>query len=524
MKKSEVQINVEMTGLEKATTKVSNFGRTLKGATRPDPVADMATYFDKLTKNCDKASGAIGSIGSMAASFGGPWGVAIAGVATGIVAAANKFDLFGEKAAEAREKTLDELAKMKASALEMELEDLVYGTNKQQIEELKKTLEERNKVIQDYQRKVEAKVAEKSELYNDNGKAIRKLTDRVVSQVNGVVQYAVETQEEADARAASAVKSINTEIAAYEQMIEAYRQGSLEMIRDRKRLEDAGKSVTDTPTKAALPKSKSAYDFTGLTDSLMDAMNSMTSDKLKNIKDTLISVINNEDIDRASKQTAETMLSNIQSAIDDLDFNNSLVKSLSDAGDEFSAMQEDMRYNLELLKKMDEAAEEYAETLKKQQWKEQQKAIEATSGVIGSAGDAMSAFADKSEEAATATKALAIAEKVASLAAAIHAAAEGDPYTVAPRIAAAVAAVVAGFAAFADGGVVGGSQRVGDMQLVRVNSGEMILNGSQQAKIFSAIQNGNFGGGGQTVIYMKTEGKELQAATSNYNTSMRRLR
>ncbi len=60
-------------------------------------------------------------------------------------------------------------------------------------------------------------------------------------------------------------------------------------------------------------------------------------------------------------------------------------------------------------------------------------------------------------------------------------------------IAAGVAAVVAALAmisgAFATGGIVGGSSPSGDKLLARVNSGEMILNAAQQARLF-AIANG----------------------------------
>lgn len=60
-------------------------------------------------------------------------------------------------------------------------------------------------------------------------------------------------------------------------------------------------------------------------------------------------------------------------------------------------------------------------------------------------------------------------------------------------IAAGVAAVVAALAmisgAFTDGGIVGGDSPSGDKLLARVNSGEMILNAAQQARLF-AIANG----------------------------------
>lgn len=60
-------------------------------------------------------------------------------------------------------------------------------------------------------------------------------------------------------------------------------------------------------------------------------------------------------------------------------------------------------------------------------------------------------------------------------------------------IAAGVAAVVGALGmisgAFADGGIVGGSSWRGDKLMARVNSGEMILNGAQQSRLF-AIANG----------------------------------
>jgi hypothetical protein len=68
-------------------------------------------------------------------------------------------------------------------------------------------------------------------------------------------------------------------------------------------------------------------------------------------------------------------------------------------------------------------------------------------------------------------------------------------------VAAAAAAVAAGMAnvaairsnspKFADGGIVGGNSFSGDQINARVNSGEMILNRSQQASLFNQISNGN---------------------------------
>ena len=57
--------------------------------------------------------------------------------------------------------------------------------------------------------------------------------------------------------------------------------------------------------------------------------------------------------------------------------------------------------------------------------------------------------------------------------------------------AAQLASIVATIKGFATGGIVGGSSTTGDKIPIRVNSGEMILNKSQQARLFS-IANGNY--------------------------------
>lgn len=111
-------------------------------------------------------------------------------------------------------------------------------------------------------------------------------------------------------------------------------------------------------------------------------------------------------------------------------------------------------------------------------------------------------------------KAMAIVDATIGMATAIAQATavstEGDPYTMAIRIATNVAAVTAQFAAlikalkaaaipsapaFAQGGIVPGDSWTGDKVTARVNSGEMILTKEQQAKLFDLIQAGAPQGG-----------------------------
>lgn len=60
-------------------------------------------------------------------------------------------------------------------------------------------------------------------------------------------------------------------------------------------------------------------------------------------------------------------------------------------------------------------------------------------------------------------------------------------------IAAGVAAVIAAISmigSFADGGIIQGTSSLGDMNIARVNGGEMILNGRQQANLFNLLNSG----------------------------------
>ena len=89
-------------------------------------------------------------------------------------------------------------------------------------------------------------------------------------------------------------------------------------------------------------------------------------------------------------------------------------------------------------------------------------------------------------------------------------------------IAAGVGAVLAALASmskFAKGGIVGGSSSVGDKNIIRANSGEMILTKGQQSTLFNAIKSGNLGGGGN--VQFKIKGTDLIGVINNTNSKMR---
>ena len=83
----------------------------------------------------------------------------------------------------------------------------------------------------------------------------------------------------------------------------------------------------------------------------------------------------------------------------------------------------------------------------------------------------------------------------------------------------AVASVIAALAnipKFATGGIVPGTSFGGDKVLARLNSGEMILNQTQQTRLFSALQSGDRLGGGGGQVEFKIRGEELVGVINKY--------
>ena len=88
-------------------------------------------------------------------------------------------------------------------------------------------------------------------------------------------------------------------------------------------------------------------------------------------------------------------------------------------------------------------------------------------------------------------------------------------------IAAGIAAVVGALALigkFAGGGIVGGNSRHGDRMLAAVNSGEMVLNSTQQAKLWNMVNGKSTPSGvGAGQVEFKIRGADLVGTIQNYN-------
>jgi hypothetical protein len=79
-------------------------------------------------------------------------------------------------------------------------------------------------------------------------------------------------------------------------------------------------------------------------------------------------------------------------------------------------------------------------------------------------------------------------------------------------VVATIASVFSSLPKFADGGIVGGSSYFGDKLLARVNSGEMILNQGQQARLLSMTDGGNVRVTGD----VRLNGKDIYISLRNY--------
>lgn len=166
--------------------------------------------------------------------------------------------------------------------------------------------------------------------------------------------------------------------------------------------------------------------------------------------------------------------------------------------------------------------------------KQEQKDVRNLAATYGNLADAVGNWAEASEEARVAQQALTTVERaftaveatLAAVQAAKTAGKDGDPYTVAARVAAAVAAIAGavfsaqqiGSQRFEQGGVVAGNSFSGDKIAVRVNSGEMILNKGQQANLFKIIQDGgSVGNNSKQNVEFRINGADLVGVLEQQN-------
>lgn len=92
---------------------------------------------------------------------------------------------------------------------------------------------------------------------------------------------------------------------------------------------------------------------------------------------------------------------------------------------------------------------------------------------------------------------------------------------------AAIASVLAAFASlpsFSTGGIFAGNNTIGDMNLARVNAGEMILNNRQQRNLFNLLNGEGSSFSNTANVQFKIKGTDLIGVLDNYNRKIKKVR
>lgn len=133
-------------------------------------------------------------------------------------------------------------------------------------------------------------------------------------------------------------------------------------------------------------------------------------------------------------------------------------------------------------------------------------------GIMGSFGNDMGAWIMNS--IGSVANMIAELQSLATARGVAEAASKPFPFNLAAMatVVATVASIFSSIPKFAEGGIIGGSSYFGDKLLARVNSGEMILNQGQQARLLSMTEGGNVRVTGD----LRVSGKVIYIALKNF--------
>lgn len=154
--------------------------------------------------------------------------------------------------------------------------------------------------------------------------------------------------------------------------------------------------------------------------------------------------------------------------------------------------------------------------------KQMNESLKSTGDIFGSLGSIMSGFGNDMgawimNSIGSVASMIAELQSLATARGVAEAASKPFPFNLAAMatVVATVASIFASIPKFADGGIVGGSSFFGDKLLARVNSGEMILNQGQQARLLSMTEGGNVRVTGD----VRLNGKDIYISLRNYMAS-----
>lgn len=156
---------------------------------------------------------------------------------------------------------------------------------------------------------------------------------------------------------------------------------------------------------------------------------------------------------------------------------------------------------------------------KAEEIEEMNSALASTGDIFGSVGSIMSSFGNDMgawimNSIGSVAEMIVQLQSLTTARGVAEAASKPFPFNLAAMatVVATVASIFSSLPKFADGGVVGGSSYFGDKLLARVNSGEMILNQGQQARLLNMTEGGNVRVTGD----VRLSGKDIYISLRNY--------
>ena len=339
--------------------------------------------------------------------------------------------------------------------------------------------------------------------------------------------------------------AINIQMGNDETMLDATQDKIKEV---EKAIEDLQSKIDSNDEGISLIKDEAVERLHTLKMYLMELMNQAKTMEDKVELSKLITKLNGE-----IKTLSTNTLDNISSMASSFDRLKDSVKDIAEVFDmdiEFEGLEKGITVinaiiqAIESVKEIMETFQAFQEMANKRQIRqnaevavsnaavaasESMKTVAAAEGAIANGAEVASASAAAvaNKEQATSNYQVAASEATKAAASGTATVAQGAesvskvPYVgailaiaAAGAIAAALIAAFSKVKGFAHGGIVGGNSFYGDKNLIRADSGEMVITRAHQRTLWNAISSGNFGSGGKVEFVIK--GEQLVGTLNNY--------
>lgn len=312
-----------------------------------------------------------------------------------------------------------------------------------------------------------------------------------------------------DLNSISSLEEINDQLSQIEDLkgegVEALRE---QLNRLKKEIEDAELAATDLDEKIQLRRAKK--EIQDMTDEV-GLMGYETGKGLFTTVDGLVNSLEELHKNWDEMDFGEQMIQGMFGTIDAIISVVQMIRQLQEAWELLSFKKKALTAATVTAEQTEAAAVVAAETEK----------TAAITGALAAQTTAMLAAKTAQTKAAT----IAMAAESTAAYAAIPFAGVGLAAAQIAEMEALIAAAAA-LPMFAEGGIVGGTKYTGDQNLARVNSGEMIINRSQQGKLWDAISGGKYGSNNSLSgnVEFKISGQVLRGVLNNHDKKMSKIK